>query len=124
MESLFEKHGGTYTLAEDGMYYPDIAIPEGDPPRYGKYGRMRLRYLQEHRTLVYHDLIFRVKLTEHLNEIDEIANARMELLIHQMQEQQGITEELKVRDQLAWIGAMNNIYAAAEEIVYVEIIFG
>ena len=124
MESLFEKLGGTYTLGEDGMYYPAISIPKSDPPRYGKYGRMRLRYLQDHRSLVYHDLVLHVKLTEHLNEIDEIANARMEQLIRQMQEQQGINEELKARDQLAWVGAMNNILAAAEEIVYVEVIFG
>ena len=124
MESLFEKLGGTYTLAEDGLYYPDISIPKSDPPRYSKYGRMRLHYLQDHRPLVYHDLILHVKLTGHLNEIDEIANARMELLIRQMQEQQGINEELKARNQLAWIGAMNNILAAAEEIVCAEVIFG
>ena len=124
MESLFEKLGGTYTLAEDGMYYPVISPPESDPPRYGKYGRMRLCYLQDHRSLVYHDLVLHVKLTEHLNKIDEIANARMELLIRQMQEQQGINEELKTCDQLAWIGAMNNIHAAAEEIVCAEVIFG
>ena len=124
MESLFEKLGGTYTLAEDGLYYPDISIPKSDPPRHGKYGWMRLRYLQEHRPLVYHNLVFHVKLTKHLNEIDEIANARMELLIRQMQEQQGINEELKARDQLAWVGAMNNILAAAEEIVCAEMVFG
>ena len=123
MESLFEKLGGTYTLAEDGLYYPEISIPEFDPPRYGKYGRMRLRYLQEHRPLVYYDLVLHVKLTEHLNEIDETASTRMKLLIRQMQDQQGINEELKARDQLTWVGAMNNILAAAEEIVYAEVIF-
>ena len=98
MESLFEKFGGTYTLAEDGMYYPMISLPESDPPRYGKYGRMRLCYLQEHRPLVYHDLVLHVKLTEHLIEIDETASARLEQLIHQMQKQQSINEELKARD--------------------------
>ena len=76
MESLFEKLGGTYALAEDGMYYPEISIPKSDSPKYGKYGRMRLRYLQEHRPLVYRDLFLQVKLIEHLNEIDHIANAR------------------------------------------------
>ena len=124
MESLFEKLGGTYALAEDGLYYPVIAIPKSDSPKYGKYGRMRLRYLQKHRPLVYRDLILQVKLIEHLNEIDHIANVRLELLIRQMQEQQGITEEMKARDQLAWVGAMNNIHAAAEEIVCAEVIFG
>ena len=62
MESLFEKLGGTYTLAEDGMYYPEIASPKIVPPRYGKYGRMRLLYLQGHRLSVYHDFILQDKL--------------------------------------------------------------
>ena len=124
MESLFEELGGIYTLAEDGMYYPALSIPKSESSQYGKYGRMRLCYLQEHWPLVFHDLVLHVKLTEHLNEIDEIENIRMELLIHQMQEQQGITEDLKVCDQMAWVGAMNNIYAAAEGIVCAEVIFG
>lgn len=124
MESLFDRLGIAYTLAEDGMYYPAISLPESEPPRYGKYGRMRLRYLQEHHTLMYQDLLLEGKLTAHLNEIDDTANARMGLLICQMQEQQGVTEELKARDQMARVGAMNNIHAAAEEIVYAEVVFG
>ena len=124
MESLFDRLGVAYTLAEDGMYYPEIALPKSEPPRYGKYGRMRLRYLQEHHPLIYQDLLLEGKLTAHLNEIDDTANARMELLIRQMQEQQGVTEELKARDQLAWVGTMNNIRAAAEEIVYAEVVYG
>ena len=124
MESLFDRLGVAYTLAEDGMYYPEIALPKSELPRYGKYGRMRLRYLQEHHPLIHQDLLLQGKLTARLNEIDDTANARMELLIRQMQEQQGVTEELKARDQLAWVGAMNNIHAAAEEIVYTEVMFG
>ena len=123
MESLFDRLGIAYTLAEDGMYYPEIALPKSEPPRYGKYGRTRLRYLQEHHTLMYQDLLLEGKLTAHLNEIDDSANDRMKLLTRQMQEQQGVTEELKDRDQLAWVGAMNNIHAAAEEIVYAEVVY-
>ena len=123
MESLFEKFGGTYSLAEDGMYYPEISIPKSNSPRYSKYGCMRLRYLQEHRPLVYRDLILQVKLIDHLNEIDHIANVRLELLIHQMQEQQGITEELKARDQLAWVGLVNNCQARADEVILAELIY-
>ena len=85
---------------------------------------MRLRYLQEHHPLIYQDLLLEGKLTARLNEIDDSANDRMKLLTRQMQEQQGVTEELKARDQLAWVGAMNNIHAAAEEIVYAEVVFG
>ena len=124
MESLFDRLGVPYTLAEDGMYYPEIALPESEPPRYGKYGRIRLRYLQEHRPLIYQGLLLEGKLPAYLNEIDDTANARMGLLICQMQEQQGVTEELKARDQMAWVGAMNNIRAAAEEIVYAEVVYG
>lgn len=124
MESLFERLGGAYTLAEDGMYYPEIALPKSEPPRYGKYGRMRCRYLQEHHSLMYQNLLFEGKLTAHLNEIDDTANDRMKLLTRQMQEQQGVTEELKARDQLAWVGAMNNIHAAAEEIICAEVVYG
>ena len=91
MKSLFEEMGGTYTLGADGMYYPDLELPE-EEPHYGKYGRMRLRYLKEHHKML------------------------------QMQEQQGINEALKARDQMAWVGACNNIRNAAEEIVLNELI--
>ena len=123
MKSLFERLGVPYELAEDGMYYPVLSLPESEPSRYGKYGRMRLRYLQEHHPLTYEKLLFEGKLTAHLNEIDDTANARMKLLTRQMQEQQGITEELKARDQMAWVGAMNNIRAAAKEIIMTELVY-
>ena len=124
MKSLFERLGVPYKLAEDGMYYPVLGLPESDPAQYGKYGRMRLRYLQEHHPLVYEKLLFEGKLTDHLNEIDDTADARMELLTRQMQEQQGVTEALKARDQMAWVGAMNNIRACAEEIILAELVYG
>ena len=123
MKSLFERLGVPYKLAEDGMYYPVLSLPESAPSRYGKYGQMRLRYLQEHHPLTYEKLLFEGKLTAHLNEIDDTANTRMELLTRQMQEQQGITEELKARDQMAWVGAMNNIRAAAEEMIMTELVY-
>lgn len=123
MKSLYEQMGGTYHLGEDGMYYPDLELPEEETPRYGKYGRMRHTYLREHRKGYYTTLLFDGELVAHLNEIDDTANTRMELLIKQMVKSQGITEELKTRDQIAWVGAMNNIRNAAEEIILSEIIF-
>lgn len=122
MKSLFEEMGGTYTLGADGMYYPDLALPE-EEPHYGKYGRMRLRHLKEHRKVLYNTLLLDGKLVKHLNEVDDIAHQRIELLISQMQEKQEINEALKARDQIAWIGAMNNIRNAAEEIVLSELIY-
>lgn len=117
MKSIFEQAGGTYTLAEDGMFYPDLKLPEDETPRYGKYGRMRKAFLQEHRHGLYMELLMDGKLVKHLNEVDDEVNTQMELIICQMAEEQGVNEALKARDQMAWVGAMNNIRNVAEEIV-------
>lgn len=122
MKSLYEDMGGTYTLGTDGMYYPDLELPE-EEPHYGKYGRMRLSYLKEHRTALYYTLLLDGKLVKHLNEVDDIANRRMGRLTLQMQERQGVDEVLKARDQMAWVGAMNMIKAQAEEIVLKELVY-
>ena len=123
MASLFEEMGGTYTLGADGMYYPNLGLPEEETPRYGKYGRMRPTYLREHKKAYYTTLLFDGKLVAHLNEIDDAANTQMELLTKQLAKAQGITEALKAQDQLAWVGTMNNIRNAAEEIVLHEVIY-
>ena len=123
MACLFEEMGGTYTLGADGMYYPDLELPEEETPRYGKYGRMRHTYLREHKKVYYTTLLFDGKLVAHLNEIDDVANAQMEQIIKQMAKSQGITDALKAQDQLAWVGAMNDIRSAAEEVVLSELIY-
>ena len=123
MASLFEEMGGTYTLGADGMYYPNLELPEEETPRYGKYGRMRHTYLREHKKAFYTTLLFGGKLVAHLNEIDDAANTRVELVTKQMAKSQGITEQLKAQDQTAWVGAMNNIRNAAEEIILNELIY-
>ena len=123
MASLFEKMGGTYTLGADGMYYPNLELPEEETPRYGKYGRMRHTYLREHKKAYYTTLLFVGKLVANLNEIDDAANTQMQLITKQMAKTQGITEALKAKDQMAWVGAMNNIRNAAEEIVFSELIY-
>ena len=123
MASLFEEMGGTYTLGADGMYYPNLELPEEETPRYGKYGRMRHTYLREHKKAYYTTLLFDGKLVAHLNEIDDAANTQMELIIKQMAKSQGISEALKAQDQVGWVGAMNNIHSASEEIVLSELIY-
>lgn len=123
MKSLYEQLGGTYHEGEDRLLYPDLLPPEEDAPTYGKYGHMRLTYLKQHRPTLYTSLLLSGKLTAHLNEIDGAANVQMELLTKQMAKAQGITEELKARDQMAWVGAMNNVRSAAEEIVCTELIY-
>ena len=122
MKSLYEQMGGTYHLGSDGMYYPDLELPE-EAPRYGKYGRMRHTYLREHKKAYYTALLFEGKLVAHLNEIDDAANSQMELITKQMAKVQGVTEALKAQNQMAWVGAMNNIRSTAEEIILSELIY-
>ena len=123
MASLFEEMGGTYTLGADGMYYPNLELPEEETPRYGKYGRMRHTYLREHKKAYYTALLLDGKLVAHLNEIDDAANSQMERITKQTAQNQGVNEVLKAQDQMAWVAAMNNISNAAEEIVIKEMIY-
>ena len=122
MKSTFEKMGGTYTLGADGIYYPNL-VSTDEEPHYGKYGMMRKTYLKEHRPAMYSLYILEDRLVEHLNLVDDEAQERMNILVRQMLEKQGITEEMKVRDQMEWVRAVNNIRNAAEEIVHNEIIY-
>ena len=122
MKSTFEKMGGTYTLGADGIYYPNL-VSKDEEPHYGKYGMMRRQYLKEHRPAIYSLYMLEDRLTAHLNAVDDEAQERMDILVRQMMEKQGITEELKARDQMAWIGAVNGIRNAAEEIVLKELIY-
>ena len=110
-------------MGADGMYYPNLELPEEETPRYGKYGRMRHTYLREHKKAYYTTLLFKGKLVAHLNEVDDAANTQMELIIKQMAKAQGINEALKAHDQIVWVGAMNNIRNAAEEIVLSELLY-
>ena len=117
-----EKTGISYTLYGD-YYLPDLELKEQEEANYGKYGILRKNFLKEHRSGLYSSYLLTGKLTEHLNEVDQQARKRMEVLVRQMMEKQEITEELKAQDQMAWVGAVNNIRNAAEEIVCNEIIF-
>ena len=122
MKSTFEKMGGTYTLGADGTYYPNL-ISTDEEPHYGKYGMMRKPDLKEHRPAMYSLYMLEDRLVEHLNLVDDEAQERMDMLVRQMMERQGITEELKARDQMEWVRAVNNIQNAAEEIVLKELIY-
>lgn len=116
-----EKNGLSYTLHGD-YYLPDLEINE-EESIYGKYGIMRKQFLKEHRSARYQYLVLTGNLTEHLNQIDKEVREKVEMLVEQMAEQWGVTEELKIRDQMEWVRRMNNIQATAEEIAYKNIIF-
>ena len=117
MKSTFEKMGGTYTLGADGIYYPNL-VSTDEEPHYGKYGMMRKTYLKEHRPAMYSLYMLEDRLTEHLNAVDDEAQERMDILVRQMMERQGITEELKACDQMEWVRAVNNIRNAICSIGY------
>ena len=116
-----EKNELNYTLHGD-YYLPDLEINE-EEPTYRKYGIMRKEFLKEHRSARYQYLVLTGKLTEHLNQVDKEVREKVEILMEQMAEQWGVTEELKMQDQMEWVRRLNNIQATAEEIALKEIIY-
>ena len=120
---IMGENGISYTLGEDGLYYPDLYLQEETEYPIGKYGMLRKSYLKEHRKGLYLELILAGKLNEHLHQIDGDCNQMMDRLVEQMKEAYRVTEELKMQDQMAWVGKMNNIRNCAEEIVVKEIVY-
>ena len=121
--SFFEQMGGTYTQVGDYLL-PDLVIEEVELQPIGKYGRMRKRYLKEHRPVLYSNLLTGGKLYWHMTEIDQVCEERMDLLTRQMAKQEGVNEALKAADQMEWVRRMNSIRNRAEEIILHELIFG
>ena len=118
-----DKNGLGYTLYGD-YYLPDLELMEDEEACYGKYGMFRKTYLMEHRKPYYQMLMLQGKLNKHLNRVDREAHERMEVLVMQMAEKQGVTEPLKAEQPKLWIRKMNGIRTAAEEMVITEIIYG
>lgn len=120
---IIEENGIGYTLGEDGLYYPDLQLPEGTHYEIGKYGRMRWEYLKNHRRGEYIKLFMDGKLNKYLHEVDTQCYERVEILVEQMKAGSGITEKLKATDQMKWVGLMNNVKSSAEEIVLKGLIY-
>lgn len=114
--------GISYTLGEDGVYYPDLGLVEGTDYLLGKYGRMRKKYLQEYREVEYLRLFLNGGLNEHLHSVDVECERRIEVLIEQMMERWGVTEQLKAENPMEWVGRMNNSRCLAEEVVLEEFV--
>ena len=121
-KSIFEQMGGTYTRIGDYLL-PNLTIDKSEQQPIGKYGRMRKRYLKEYRPVLYTNLLTTGKLDQHLAEIDEACEERMDLLIRQMAKQESVTESLKASDQMEWVRRMNSIRSRAEEIILQELVF-
>ena len=119
-KSLFERIGGNYTKVGD-YFLPNLTIFESVP--IGKYGRMRKRYLKEHRPVLYSNMLLAETLFQHLPEIDQACEERLELIVRQMKVNEGVTEALKAADQMEWVRQMNSIRNRAEEIVLQELVY-
>ena len=112
----------TYTM-KNGYRLPNLLPPQEPEIHLGKYALLRRRYLQQNRKVRFTNLLTSGKLNEHLMEVDKAANEKMELLVAQMAQAEGITEEMKATDQMKWVGLMNNIRMSAEEQVLKELIY-
>ena len=112
----------TYTRCGD-YYIPDLTISETEAKPLGKYGRMRKKHLREHRQVLWNTMILSDHLYAHLREIDDTANRRLEQLMPELMKQNGVTEELKAKDPMMWVGLMNNLRSQAEEIIFEELIY-
>ena len=124
MEKLKERiteNGIDYILVGD-YYIPDLKLPEEDRP-IGRFGRLHREYLKQEHPARYSSLILTGKLWTYLADLNEQAEERLDLIIEQMKAAEGVTAELKARNQLEWVGRMNNIRNRAEEIINSELIY-
>ena len=121
MENKKSINNMEYVLVGD-YYIPDLKPPHEERP-IGKYGRMHRGYLKEHNPMMFNDFVLEGQLWAYLADLNEQAQERLSLIVEQMKVSEGVTEELKASDQMAWVQAMNNIYNRAEEIILWELIY-
>ena len=110
-----------YVLVGD-YYIPDLKLPN-EERAIGKYGRMHREYLKEHNPIMFNDLVLDGQFWTYLADLNEQAQERLSLIVEQMKASEGVTEDLKTGDQMAWVGVMNSIHNRAEEIVLEEIVY-
>ena len=116
MSNLTYKQNGDYLL-------PDMGLTEAEQRPLGKYGIMRMQYLEQNRPGLYTRLLLSGKLMEHLHEIEASAQTRLESLMSHLTKQNNVTEELKARDQMTWVGMMNGLKNQAEDVICSELIY-
>ena len=121
MKNLYETLGGTYH-EENEHLIPNVALPKQTDYQIGKYGRMHLDYIKQHRRGRYTTLLTEGKLNARLHEIDLEANEMLETIIPRLAIERRIDENLKARDMLRWVAEMNNVKVCAEEIVLREVV--
>ena len=122
MKTLFEQHGGTYTIQGD-YRLPNLTVEETNTRPIGVWGQRRLHYLKHHRKVLYYNLLTSGKLNSHLADVEEQAQDLFSRLVKEHAEKEGITEQLKATDQMKWVQKMNNIRGRVIETVYSNVVF-
>ena len=120
---IFDQSNGLWYELQGDYYIPCLVLDEAGTSPIGMWGRKHQQYLKEHRPVLYSDLVLSGKLHSYLADIDTQARNKLHLIVTQLAEKEGINEQLKAQDQMAWVGKMNNILACAEEIVLKEIVY-
>ena len=121
---IYDQSNGLWYELQGDCYIPCLMLNEPDTAPIGMWGRKHQQYLKEHRPMLYSDLVLSGGSHSYLADIDTQARNKLHLLITQLAEKEGINEQLKSQDQMAWVGAMNNIRNRAEEIILQELIYG
>lgn len=122
MKTLFEQHGGTYTIQGD-YRLPNLTVEETYTRPIGVWGQRRLNYLKHHRKVLYYNLLTSGKLHSHLADIEEQAQELSNRFTTDITHKEGITEQLKATDQMKWVQRMNNIRERVIETVYFDVVF-
>lgn len=122
MKSIFEQIGGTYTMQGD-YRLPNLTVPAEEERPIGVWGQRRLRYLKQHHKVLYYDLLTFGKLHSHLADAEKQAQVLFSRLVKEYTEKEGVTEQLKAADQIAWVRKMNNICERVIEVVKAEVVF-
>ena len=122
IDTLFEQLGGTYTQVGDYLL-PDLSLPaEKEPGNIGVWALRHKRYLKQHHKVLYYSLLTSGKLHSHLADIEEQAQQLFLRLVKELAEKEGVTEQLKAADQMAWVRKMNNIRECVKEIINKDLI--
>ena len=122
MKSIFEQIGGTYTMQGD-YCLPNLTLPAEEERPIGVWGQRRLNYIKYHRKVLYFNLLTSGKLHSHLADTEEQAQELFSRLVKEYAEKEGVTEQLKATDQMAWVRRMNNIRSRVIEVVSKELIY-
>ena len=120
---IFDESNGLWYELMGDYYFPRLTVPSEEEQPIGLWGQRHKRYIKEYRPALYNALLLSGNLNSYLADIDQQAQERLDTIIKQMAQTQGITEALKVTDQMVWVGKMNNIRASAMEIVNKELIY-